>query len=190
MTIIEMIAMRLGGVPVMRVHRCLQRLKEASVSVNPQALAAHFHAGGRLEALTDALVTAKLLAVPATYDQLAAIDIAIGPGTKEFPSPTDAVRASKTPRAIRLPAKGALEFSTPGKYTWRPWAEATVVVQLDRFIGGGGVDWIASQLRAALSEVYTKSSDLCTARTNAAAIDPAAIAKDTKFRVVTLNISD
>jgi uncharacterized protein YqfA (UPF0365 family) len=186
----QMIALRLGGVPVMRVRRCLNRLAAAGWAVQPADLATCHLAKGDIDALTDALVEAKTSGIPATFEQLLAIGISIGWRGGEYRSPRDVVLAARTPRSIRLPARGSFEFASPARYTWRPWAEVTVVLQLDRFVGGAGIDRIASQLQAALGVIYDESPDIFSARAKAARLDVALIAKDTKFRVVAVNVSD
>ena len=135
-SIIQLIFMRFRKVPPHVIVRALIEGAKAGLVLSRDFLEAHFLAGGKIEHVVHALVSANKAKIELTFDQATAIDLA-GRDVLE------AVQMSVNPKVIDTPpvtavAKDGIQLIAK--------ARVTVRANIERLVGGAGEDTILARV--------------------------------------------
>ena len=98
--IVNLVGMRLGGVPYGLVVSVRITAVKAGIAVSTDKIAAHFLAGGNVLATVQALIAAQKAGITLDWDRACAIDLATKGSGK---SVLEAVRTSVDPKVIDCP---------------------------------------------------------------------------------------
>jgi uncharacterized protein YqfA (UPF0365 family) len=131
-----LVGMRLRRVPQDRVILPLIAAVKAGVFVNVNQLETHYLAGGNVDRVVNALISAHRAQIPLTFEKAAAIDLA-GRNVLE------AVQMSVNPKVIETPvvagvAKNGVEM--------KAFARVTVRANIDQFVGGAGEQTVLARV--------------------------------------------
>jgi uncharacterized protein YqfA (UPF0365 family) len=135
-TPVSLIGMRLRKVPQEKIVLPLTSAIKAGLDVNVNQLETHFLAGGNVDRVISALISAERAGLPLTFEKAAAIDLA-------GRNPLEAVQMSVVPKVIETPvvagvAKNGVEL--------KAFARVTVRANLDRFVGGAGEQTVLARV--------------------------------------------
>ncbi len=139
-----LVGMKLRRVPPAQIVEALIRLRKAGlISIDTDALEAHYMAGGDILNVVNALIAADKAGITLTFERAAAIDLA---GRDVF----DAVRVSVNPRVIDCPdpGKGRVTVDAVAKDGIQVKAKARVTVRanLERLVGGATEETIIARV--------------------------------------------
>ena len=124
----SLIGMRLRGVVPVHIVRPLIKLTKANIPIPINQLEAHHLAGGRVDALVNALIAAHRANLDLPFERAAAIDLA---GRDVF----EAVRMSVNPKVIETPMISAMAING---IEIKAVARVTVRTNIQRLVGGAG----------------------------------------------------
>ena len=136
-SLIQLFLMRIRKVPPTRIINCLIEAHKAGlVDVSRDGLEAHYLAGGHIERVVHALVSANKANIELSFQMATAIDLA---GRDVF----DAVQMSVNPKVIDTPpvtavAKDGIQLIAK--------ARVTVRANIHRLVGGAGEDTILARV--------------------------------------------
>ncbi|MBI2515772.1 MAG: flotillin-like protein FloA [Opitutae bacterium] len=144
---LNLIGMRLGGVPYNLVVEARITAVKAGIEVSTDKIAAHYLAGGNVVPTVQALVAAQKAGIVLDWDRACAIDLATKGSGK---SVVEAVRTSVDPKVIDCPnpAQGRTTIDGVAKdgIQVKVKARVTVRTHLDRFVGGAKEDTIIARV--------------------------------------------
>jgi len=126
--IFSLIGMRLRRVAPVHIVRPLIKLTKANIPVPINQLEAHYLAGGRVDAVVNALIAAHRANLELPFERAAAIDLA---GRDVF----EAVRMSVNPKVIETPMISAMAING---IEIKAIARITVRTNIQRLVGGAG----------------------------------------------------
>ncbi len=132
----QLIAMRLRRVPPAMIVNPRINAVKAGLEVSTNQLEAHFLAGGRVEHVVIALISAQKAQIKLTFERAAAIDLA-GRDILE------AVRMSVNPKVIQTPRVAAV--AADGIQVIAV-CRITLRADLDRLVGGAGEETILARV--------------------------------------------
>jgi len=135
-SIFSLIGMRLRRVRPYSIVQPLIKIIKADIPVSINQLESHFLAGGRVDAVVDALIAANRANLDLPFDKAAAIDLA---GRDVF----EAVRMSVTPKVIETPMISAMAING---IEIKAMARVTVRTNIQRLVGGAGEDTIIARI--------------------------------------------
>ena len=126
--LLTLVGMRLRRVPPARIVLPMIKAAKGGIPVTVDKLEAHYLAGGNVDRVVDALITAQKADINLSFERGAAIDLA-GRNVLE------AVQMSVNPKVIETPtiaavAKDGIELKAK--------ARVTVRANIDRLVGGAG----------------------------------------------------
>ena len=132
----DLVGMRLRKVPPAAIVRPKISITKAGLDVDLDRMEAHFLAGGNVEAVIFALISADKANIPLTFERAASIDLA-GRDVLE------AVRVSVNPKVINTPliaavAKDGIQLKATSRVTVR--------ANIDRLVGGAGEETIIARV--------------------------------------------
>ena len=132
----DLVGMRLRKVPPAAIVRPKISITKAGLDVDLDRMEAHFLAGGNVEAVIIALISADKANIPLTFERAASIDLA-GRDVLE------AVRVSVNPKVIDTPliaavAKDGIQLKAKSRVTVR--------ANIDRLVGGAGEETIIARV--------------------------------------------
>ncbi len=146
-TVLNLLGMRLGGVPYDLVVGARITAVKAGIEVTTDKIAAHYLAGGNVVPTVQALVAAQKAGIVLGWDRACAIDLATKGSGK---SVVEAVRTSVDPKVIDCPnpAQGRTTIDGVAKdgIQVKVKARVTVRTHLDRFVGGAKEDTIIARV--------------------------------------------
>ncbi len=122
----SLIGMRLRRVPQDRVVLPLIAAVKAGVDVNLNQLETHYMAGGNVDRVVQALISAHRAQIPLTFEKAAAIDLA---GRDVL----DAVRTSVLPKVIETPVVSGV---SKNGVELKAFARVTLRTNIDQVVGG------------------------------------------------------
>lgn len=125
-TIGSLIGMRLRRVPQDRVVLPLIAAVKAGVAVNLNQLETHYLAGGNVDRVVQALISAHRAQIPLTFEKAAAIDLA---GRDVL----DAVKTSVLPKVIETPVVSGV---SKNGVELKAFARVTLRTNIDQVVGG------------------------------------------------------
>jgi uncharacterized protein YqfA (UPF0365 family) len=179
-----LIGMRLRKVPQDRVVLPLIALVKAGLDININQLETHFLAGGNVDRVKDALISAFRAQIPLTFEKAAAIDLA-------GRNPLEAVQMSVIPKVIETPvvagvARNGVEL--------KAFAAVTVRANIDRFVGGAGEATVLARVGEGIVTTIGSSDTHKTVLENPDQISRTVLAKGldagTAFEILSIDIAD
>jgi len=146
-TFVELIALRLRGVPVGMIVDSRITAVKSGLDVSIDDLSTHYLAGGNVEMVILSLIAARKAGINLDYDRACAIDLATkGTGKTVY----EAVKTSVNPRVIDCPdpAMGRTTIDGVAKdgIVVRARARVTVRTHLERFVGGATEETIIARV--------------------------------------------
>jgi len=146
-TFLELIALRLRGVPVGLIVDTRITAVKSGLDVSIDDLSTHYLAGGNVEMVILALIAARKAGIKLDYDKACAIDLATkGTGKTVY----EAVKTSVNPRVIDAPNPSSGKITIDGVakdgIVVKARARVTVRTHLERFVGGATEETIIARV--------------------------------------------
>ena len=135
-SIFSLIGMRLRRVRPYSIVAPLIKITKANIPVPINQLESHYLAGGRVNAVVDAMIAAHRANLELPFERAAAIDLA---GRDVF----EAVSMSVTPKVIQTPEISAMAING---IEVTATAKITVRTNIQRLVGGAGEDTIIARV--------------------------------------------
>ena len=179
-----LIGMRLRKVPQDKVVLPLIAAVKAGVDVNVNQLETHYLAGGSVDHVVRALISAFRAEIPLTFTKAAAIDLA-------GRNPLEAVQMSVIPKVIETPvvagvAKNGVEL--------KAFARVTVRANIDRFVGGAGEQTVLARVGEGIVTTIGSADTHKNVLENPSQISRTVLAKGldagTAFEILSIDIAD
>lgn len=181
----DLLGMRLRKVnPHLIIRPLISAHKAGLTSVDISKLEAHFLAGGNVENVVNALISADKANIPLPFQKATAIDLA---GRNVF----EAVRMSVSPKVIETPkvaavAKDGIQLMAV--------ARVTVRANLDRLVGGAGEDTILARVGEGIVTTIGSSDNHKFVLENPDSISKTVLGKGldsgTAFEILSIDIAD
>ena len=182
--IIRLIGMRLRRVPPHKIVNASIMAVKAGLDIPIDKMEAHFMAGGNIEAVIMALISADKANIPLTFDRAAAIDLA---GRQVF----EAVQMSVNPKVINTPkiaavAKDGIQLMAICRITVR--------ANIERLVGGAGEETIIARVGEGIVTTIGSSNDFKEVLENPDNISKTVLRKSldagTAFEILSVDIAD
>jgi len=145
--VLNLLGMRLGGVPYSLVVDARITAVKAGIEVTTDKISAHFLAGGNVVPTVQALVAAQKAGITLDWDRACAIDLATKGSGK---SVVEAVRTSVDPKVIDCPnpesGRTTIDGVAKDGIQVKVKARVTVRTHLDRFVGGAKEETIIARV--------------------------------------------
>ncbi len=145
--IINLVAMKFGGVPYGLVVECRINAVKSGINLTTDQIAAQYLAGGNVVATVQALIAAQKAGLKLDWNHACAIDLATKGSEK---SVIEAVRTSVDPKVIDCPnpASGRTTIDGVAKdgIQVKVKARVTVRTHLERFVGGAKEETIIARV--------------------------------------------
>jgi len=179
-----LIAMRLRRVPPKLIVEPRISAVKAGLQIPLNMMEGHFLAGGNVQAVVNALISADKANIELTFTRAAAIDLA---GRNVF----EAVQMSVNPKVITTPkvtamAKDGIQLSAVTRITVR--------ANIDRLVGGAGEETIVARVGEGIVSTIGSSEDHKAVLENPDAISKNVLAKGldagTAFEILSIDIAD
>jgi uncharacterized protein YqfA (UPF0365 family) len=146
-SIMNLIGMRLGGVPYNLVVTARITAVKAGIPLNTDKISAHYLAGGNVVPTVQALIAAQKAGITLDWDRACAIDLATKGSGK---SVVEAVRTSVDPKVIDCPnpesGRTTIDGVAKDGIQVKVKARVTVRTHLDRFVGGAKEETIIARV--------------------------------------------
>ncbi len=146
-SIMNLVGMRLGGVPYGLVVTARITAVKAGIQVSTDKIAAHYLAGGNVLPTVQALIAAQKAGIALDWDRACAIDLATKGSGK---SVVEAVRTSVDPKVIDCPnpesGRTTIDGVAKDGIQVKVKARVTVRTHLDRFVGGAKEETIIARV--------------------------------------------
>ncbi|MDA1190684.1 MAG: flotillin-like protein FloA [Candidatus Poribacteria bacterium] len=180
----DLVAMRLRRVPQRAVVEPQIAATKAGLDLDLGDLEAHLLAGGRVDRVVEALISADKAQIPLTFERAAAIDLA-GRDVLE------AVGMSITPKVIETPkiaavAKNGIQLIVT--------ARVTVRANIERLVGGAGEETVIARVGQGIITTIGSSETHSAVQENPESISKrvleAGLATGTAFEILSIDIAD
>jgi len=193
-TVIELIALRLRGVPAGLIVDSRINGVRSGLSLSIDELSTHFMAGGDVPMVVLALIAAKKAGIHLVFDRACAIDLATK-GTGK--SVIEAVRTSINPRVIDCPTPNQYKVTLDGVakdgIVIKIKALVTVRSNLDRFVGGATEETIIARVGEGIVSTIGSSASYMDVLENPNRISKTVLDRgldsNTAFEVLSLDIA-
>lgn len=181
---VRLVGMKLRKVDVDLITTTYITARKAGLSITIEELETHVLAGGNIQKVVAALISAHSSRISLSNNQAKAIDLA-GRDVKK------AVSESITPKVIRTPD---IEAMAQNGYIIRVRAKITVKTNLDRIIGGAGEDTIIARVNegivqtvggAVSHEIIQQNPEKISETVQNQGLDDG-----TAFQIISINIED
>src|SRR5215470_17182371 len=191
----KMIGMRLRKVPVGLIVDNRITAVKAGMPLEPDALEAHYLAGGNVEQTVLALIAASKAAIHLDFRQACAIDLATkGTGKTVL----EAVRTSINPKVIDCPnpstGKTVIDAVAKDGIAVKARARVTVRSNLDRFVGGATEETIIARVGEGIVTSIGLANSYKDVLENPAAISKHVLASGldsgTAFEILSIDIAE
>ena len=180
----DLLGMRLRKVPPARIVKPLITAHKAGINVESQDLEAHFLAGGRVQQVVNALISADKANIDLNFLRATAIDLA---GRDVF----EAVQVSVNPKVIETPPVSAV---AKDGIQVRAIARVTVRANIDRLVGGAGEETIIARVGEGIVSTIGSSETHKAVLENPDSISKVVLAKGldagTAFEILSIDIAD
>jgi len=182
--LLDLVGMRLRKVRPHGIVLPLISATKAGLILDTNSLEAHFLAGGNVERVVKALISADKANIDLSFQQAAAIDLA---GRDVL----DAVQMSVNPRVIETPrvtamAKDGIQLIAV--------ARITVRANIDRLVGGAGEETILARVGEGIVSTIGSAESHKTVLENPEGISRTVLAKGldsgTAFEILSIDIAD
>lgn len=180
----SLIGMRLRKVPQEKIVLPLIAAVKAGIDVTANQLETHYLAGGNVERVVQALISAYRAQIPLSFEKASAIDLA-------GRNPLEAVRMSVDPKVIETPvvagvAKDGVEL--------KAFARVTVRANIDRFVGGAGEQTVLARVGEGIVTTIGSAQTHKIVLENPDQISRTVLAKGldagTAFEILSIDIAD
>lgn len=194
-TITELIALRLRGVPVGMVVDARITAVKSGLPLTIDDLSTHFLAGGNVQMVVLALIAAKKAAINLPFDRACAIDLATK-GTQK--TVLEAVKTSVNPKVIDCPAaaggKASIDGVAKDGIVIKARARVTVRTNLDRFVGGATEETIVARVGEGIVSTIGSADTYKVVLENPDRISKTVLGKaldsNTAFEILSIDIAD
>lgn len=180
----DLLGMRLRKVPPAKIVKPLITAHKAGISVESQDLEAHYLAGGRVQQVVNALISADKANIDLNFSRATAIDLA---GRDVF----EAVQVSVNPKVIETPPVSAV---AKDGIQVRAIARVTVRANIDRLVGGAGEETIIARVGEGIVSTIGSSETHKAVLENPDSISKVVLAKGldagTAFEILSIDIAD
>ena len=183
-SIMNLILMRLRKVPPSIVVNAMINSTKAGLNVTTNEIETHFLAGGNVNNVIKALISADKANIPLTFKMATAIDLA-------GRDVADAVRLSVNPRVIDTPpvsavAKNGIQLIVR--------ARVTVRTNISQLVGGAGEETILARVGEGIVTTIGSAYDHKTVLENPDQISKVVLSKGldagTAFEILSIDIAD
>ena len=180
----DLVGMRLRKVPPTAIVRPKIAATKAGLDVDLERMEAHFLAGGHVESVILALISADKANIALSFEQATAIDLA-GRDVLE------AVRVSVNPKVINTPLIAAVsKDGIQVKATCR----VTIRANIDRLVGGAGEETILARVAEGIVTTIGSSTTHKAVLANPDSISKTVLEKGldsgTAFEILSIDIAD
>jgi len=183
-SIFSLIGMRLRKVPPRDIVEPLITATKAGLKLERNLLESHYLAGGHVERVINALITADKAKIPLTFERACAIDLA---GRNVF----EAVQMSVSPKVISTPVVAAM---AKDGIQLRAISRVTVRTNLDRLIGGATEETIIARVGEGIVSSIGSAERHVQVLENPDMISKAVLKKGldagTAFEILSIDIAD
>lgn len=180
----DLVGMRLRKVPPGPIVKASITATKAGLNIGVAQLEAHFLAGGNVQKVVMALISADKANLGLTFERAAAIDLA---GRDVF----EAVQISVNPKVIETPPITAL---AKDGIQVRATARVTVRANLDRLVGGATEETILARVGEGIVSTIGSSVDHKAVLENPDQISKMVLSKGldsgTAFEILSIDIAD
>ena len=194
-TISELVALRLRGVPVgLIVDNRITAIK-SGLTISIDQLSAHYQAGGNVDLVVLALIAARKASIHLEFDPACAIDLATkGTGKTVL----EAVKTSVNPKVIDAPnpasGKTNIEGVAKDGIIIKARARVTVRTNLDRFVGGATEETIIARVGEGIVTTIGSANSYKDVLENPDRISKTVLDKaldsNTAFEILSIDIAD
>lgn len=180
----DLVGMRLRKVPPAVIVKSLITASKAGIPVDPPKLEAHFLAGGHVQKVVNALISADKANIDLTFERATAIDLA---GRDVF----EAVQVSVNPKVIETPPVSAI---AKDGIQVRAIARVTVRANIERLVGGAGEETIIARVGEGIVSTIGSAESHKAVLENPDSISKVVLAKGldsgTAFEILSIDIAD
>ncbi len=180
----DLVGMRLRKVPPVVIVRSMITATKAGLTVEQGKLEAHYLAGGNVNKVINALVSADKANLGLTFERATAIDLA-GRDVLE------AVKMSVIPKVIETPVVAAV---AKDGIQLKAIARITVRANIDRLVGGAGEATILARVGEGIVSTIGSSDNHKQVLENPDRISKSVLAKGldsgTAFEILSIDIAD
>src|SRR5258707_265082 len=194
-TFVELIALRLRGVPVGLIVDNRITAVKSGLDVSIDDLFTHYLAGGSVEMVVLSLIAARKAGIHLVFDRSCAIDLATkGTGKTVL----EAVKTSVNPRVIDCPnpasGKATIDGVAKDGIVVKAKARVTVRTQLERFVGGATEETIVARVGEGIVSTIGSSDSYKDVLANPDRISKTVLGKaldsNTAFEILSIDIAD
>lgn len=180
----DLVGMRLRRVPPDRIVKPLITAHKAGIFTETPKLEAHFLAGGNVQQVINALISADKADIDLPFERATAIDLA---GRDVF----EAVQVSVNPKVIETPPISAI---AKDGIQLRAIARVTVRANIERLVGGAGEETIIARVGEGIVSTIGSSGSHAAVLENPDNISKTVLAKGldsgTAFEILSIDIAD
>jgi len=180
----DLVGMRLRKVPPVMIVRPLITAHKAGIYLDPPQLEAHYLAGGHVQSVVNALISADKASIDLTFERATAIDLA---GRDVF----EAVQVSVNPKVIETPAVSAV---AKDGIQVRAIARVTVRANIERLVGGAGEETIVARVGEGIVSTIGSADSHKAVLENPDSISKVVLSKGldsgTAFDILSIDIAD
>ncbi|MYF63621.1 MAG: flotillin-like protein FloA [Rhodothermaceae bacterium] len=180
----DLVGMRLRRVPPDRIVKPLITAHKAGIPSETPKLEAHFLAGGNVQQVINALISADKADIDLPFERATAIDLA---GRDVF----EAVQVSVNPKVIETPPISAI---AKDGIQLRAIARVTVRANIERLVGGAGEETIIARVGEGIVSTIGSSDSHAAVLENPDIISKTVLAKGldsgTAFEILSIDIAD
>ena len=180
----DLVGMRLRKVPPMMIVKPLITAHKAGIYLDPSQVEAHYLAGGNVQRVVNALISADKANIDLTFERATAIDLA---GRDVF----EAVQLSVNPKVIETPPVSAV---AKDGIQVRAIARVTVRANIERLVGGAGEETIIARVGEGIVSTIGSSETHKMVLENPDSISKVVLAKGldsgTAFEILSIDIAD
>lgn len=194
-SVLNLIGMRLGGVPYSLVVDARITAVKAGIEVSTDKIAAHYLAGGNVVPTVQAIVAAQKAGIELGWDRACAIDLATKGSGK---SVLEAVRTSVDPKVIDCPnpesGRTTIDGVAKDGIQVKVKARVTVRTHLDRFVGGAKEETIIARVGEGIVSTIGTSDTYKTVLESPDSISKTVLARGldvgSAFEILSIDIAD
>ncbi len=180
----DLVGMRLRKVPPASIVKPLITAHKAGIYVDPSQLEAHYLAGGSVQQVVNALISADKANIDLNFLRATAIDLA---GRDVF----EAVQVSVNPKVIETPPVSAV---AKDGIQVRAIARVTVRANIERLVGGAGEETILARVGEGIVSTIGSSATHKEVLENPDSISKVVLSKGldsgTAFEILSIDIAD
>ncbi len=183
-SLFTLIGMRLRRIPPPLIVGALINARKAGLDITSEQLEAHYLAGGNVERVVLAMISADKANIPLPFQRAAAIDLA---GRDVL----DAVKMSVNPRVIETPRVSAVAKDGIQLFCI---ARVTVRANIERLVGGAGEETVIARVGEGIVSGIGSSTTHKEVLENPDIISKNVLAKGldsgTAFEILSIDIAD